>query len=239
MVKFVVAFLGMVGLGLLSCGKDDLEFEQGDLKVTVETGSNWLHDFPLFLGIKVKNPPQFAIWLTDQDTNYITTLFCTHKIAREGWVMNKRNRRKEALPFWAYSRGVREADGLFLPTKSHPLSDGISGATPKEDYSIRLRSVKEPRFLIFAEFNHSTDFNDTYPEDAAEGAPGYSGGKEGSGQPALVYRAEIDLTAADDRWELQLAGHSSPDGSDGGLYEDLTGMDSALAIVKRIVVERK
>lgn len=233
------AVLWLALAGATSCGKDELHFEQGDLKISVETGPHWLHDFPLLLGIKVKNPPQFAIWLTDLDTNYIGTLFCTHKIAREGWVMNHGNRRKEALPFWAYCRGVQEADGLFLPTKKTPLTDAVSGATPHEDYALRYEPGSRKHFLIFAEFNHSTDFNETYPKQARPGTFGYSGGKEGSGQPALVYRAEIDLESSSKEWVLQLAGHSSPDGSDGKLYPDLTGIGSALGIVKKVVVTRK
>lgn len=233
------AVLWLALAGAISCGKDELHFEQGDLKISVETGPHWLHDFPLLLGIKVKNPPQFAIWLTDLDTNYIGTLFCTHKIAREGWIMNHGNRRKEALPFWAYCREVQEADGLFLPTKKTPLTDAVSGATPREDYALRYEPGSRKHFLIFAEFNHSTDFNETYPKHARPETSGYSGGKEGSGQPALVYRAEIDLESSSNEWVLQLVGHSSPDGSDGKLYPDLTGIGSALGIVKKVVVTRK
>lgn len=228
----------MACLSFNSCGKNDLIFEEGDLRIMIETGDHWLHDFPLFLGIKVKNPPQFAVWLTDLDSNYVGTVFCTHKIAREGWVMNKGNRRREALPFWAHCRGVQEADGLFLPTKDNPLTDAVTGATPKDDYVIRLRPALGDHFLIWAEFNHSTDFNDSWPKNAVKGTPAYSGGKEGSGQPALVYRAEINLNSAADEWILQLVGHSSSDGRDGNLYGDMEGMDSALGIVKRVVVIR-
>ena len=238
-MKMIGAILWLSMMGISSCGEDDLHFKQGDLKISVETGVNWLHDFPLFLGIKIKNPPQFAVWVTDLDMNYIGTLYCTHKIAREGWIMNRGNRRQEALPFWAHCRGIQAKDGLFLPTKEEPLTDAVTGATPKNNYTLRFQPQVPDRFLLFAEFNHSTDFNPTYPKQARAGESGYSGGKEGSGQPALVYRAEIDLEASVNEWELQLIGHSSPDGSDGKLYRDMKGIDSALEIVKRVVVTRK
>lgn len=230
--------LWVVCLGCMSCGKDDLTFEKNDLKISVETGENWLHDFPLFLGLKTKNPPQFVIWITDLDTNYIGTVFCTRKIAREGWIMNKGNRRKEALPFWAYNRGIQEADGLYLPTKENPLMDAVTGATPKENCTMRMQPHGISHFLLFAEFNHSTDFNDAYPKNAGEGTWGYSGGKEGGGQPALIYWAEIDLSSSEEQWIFKLIGHSSPDGTDGNLYENMEGIDSALSIVKRIVVTK-
>lgn len=237
-MKIFCTLLCFSWLGIASCGKENLDFQKGDLCISVKTGENWLHDFPLLMGIKIKNAPQFAIWITDLDSNYIGTIYCTHKIAREGWRANKGNRRKEALPFWVHSRGVKEADGLYLPTKKHPLTDAVTGATPKDDYTLRLTPATPSRFLLFAEFNHSTDFNDAYPKHAVEGAPTYSGGEEGSGQPALVYCAEIDLTADREEWTLQLIGHASPDGTDGKLYTDMQGITTASSIVQQITVTR-
>ena len=237
-MKIFCTLLCFSWLGIVSFGKESLDFQKGDLCISVEAGENWLHDFPLLMGIKVKNAPQFAIWITDLDSNYISTVYCTHKIASEGWRFNKGNRRKEALPFWAHRRGVKEADGLFLPTKKRPFTDAVTGATPKDDYTFRLIPTISSRFLLFAEFNHSTDFNDAYPKHAAESTPGYSGGKEGSGQPALVYCAEIDLTADRKEWVLQLIGHASPDGTDGKLYTDMQGITTAASIVRRVTVTR-
>lgn len=37
-----------------SCQKDLIEYEAGDIKVCIEEGDEWLHNFPLFLGIKKK-----------------------------------------------------------------------------------------------------------------------------------------------------------------------------------------
>lgn len=224
--------------GITSCDKEKITYESKDLEISIETGANWIHDFPLFMGIKLKNPPQFAIWITDLDTNYIGTLYCTHKIAREGWAANGGNRRKEALPFWAYNRGVVESDGLYLPTKENPLVDGLTGATPKEDYHIKYTPAKNSTFLVWAEFNHSTDFNDYYPKSAEPGDPNYSGGKEGSGQPAVIYRAEVDLNAPVNEWPVNLCGHSSTGGSDGKLYPGTETLTTALSIVERIIIRR-
>ena len=222
-----------------SCSKDEIEFQNNDLKIKIIAGDNWLHDFPLFLGINKKNPPQFAVWLTDLDTNYVGTIFCTHKIAREGWIANKGNRRKEALPFWCHNRGVVYSDGLYLPTKSNPLVDGLTGATPTGDYFVKVSPTQNSTYLIFAEFNHSVDFNSYYKENSPQGSFYYSGGSEGSGQPALVYCARIDLNSAQDYRELQLIGHSSPDGSNGNLYANLNEITSAKNIISKVIVERK
>lgn len=223
---------------LQSCEKEDLSFQRGDIEIEVETGEHWLHDFPLFLGITKKNPPQFAIWIEDTSGNYISTVFVTYKTATEGWQSNAGNRRKESLPHWCHQRGVVYEDGLLLPTKEHPLVDGITGATPQEDKTIKISPVNlEKPFVIKAEFNHSVDFNRYYPKDAKEGDANYSGGEMGSGQPAVVYSATIYRDTK--KTILELMGHSSPDGSQANVYADMQTLTTALTIVKSINVAIK
>ncbi len=216
-----------------ACKKEDLTFEQGDLKIEIKTGDHWLHDFPLFLGLTKENPPQFAIWIEDTSGNYLSTIFATYKIATEGWINNNGNRRKEALPYWCHKRGVVYEDGLMLPTKEQPLIDGITGATPKEDISMKVtpKNLVKP-FVIIVELNHSVDFNSFYPKNALEGDDNYSGGEEGSGQPAVIYAATI---YSDTKYAVfELIGHSSPDGSTGELDPNLEKLTTAKSIVKSI-----
>jgi hypothetical protein len=222
----------------LSCEKEDLSFVNGDIEIKIETGDHWLHNFPLFLGLTKKNPPQFAIWVEDTSGNYLSTVFVTYKIATEGWQANKGNRRKESLPHWCHQRGIVYEDGLLLPTKEHPLTDGITGATPKEDKTIKITPINlEKPFVIKAEFNHSVDFNDNYPKNAQEGDGNYSGGGEGSGQPGVIYATTVypDTKNA----ILELIGHSSPDGSTGDIYPDMQKLTSAKSIVKSIILTIK
>ena len=87
-----------------------------------------MHDFPLYLGMKVKNAPQIAIWVEDLQGNYLSTVYASHKIATQSWKMNGGNPRKEALPHWLYAR----ADGVSGATSKggiaiKPLADGTSG----------------------------------------------------------------------------------------------------------------
>jgi hypothetical protein len=90
--------------------------------------------------------------------------------------------------------------------------------------------------VVKIEINHSTDFNEAFPKLAKEGESNYSGGKEGSGQPAIVYTANVDLLSGEKSFEANLIGHSSPDGSSGEINEDTSGLTTALHIVKRITV---
>lgn len=71
---------------------------------------------------------------------------------------------------WCYAHGEQYDDGLYLPTKDKPLTDGISGATPKSGFDVKIRPIGNSTcFVVTIEVNHSTDFNDFYPESAKEG----------------------------------------------------------------------
>ncbi|GAE85666.1 hypothetical protein JCM10512_4118 [Bacteroides reticulotermitis JCM 10512] len=97
---FTLLGLGAATAGALtSCNNELLEYQHGDIQVVVEKGDAWLHDFPLFLGIEKKNPPQIAMWIEDMSGKYISTIYVTHKIATESWQANKGNRRKERCLF--------------------------------------------------------------------------------------------------------------------------------------------
>ena len=226
----VIAALGMFA----SCDKELVTYDKGDIKIYVEKGDNWLHDFPLFLGIKLKNPPQIAIWIEDMNGNYISTIYVSRKAATQSWQSSGGNRRKEALPIWCYARGIQYPDGLYLPTKDKPLVDGLSGATPHGSFDVKILPVRDlKRFIVKIEINHSTDWNDNHPKDAKEGNTGYSGD---SGQPAIVYSAAIDLDSNQKQYTAELIGHSSPDGSNGEIYPDTSNLTSALNIVKKIII---
>lgn len=221
-----------------SCQKELLEYEQGDIKVRIEKGDEWLHDFPVFLGINKKNAPQIAIWLEDTNGKYLSTVYVTHKIATQSWQAANGNRRKEALPHWCYARRVQYADGLYLPTKKQPFTDGITGATPQGSFDIKLHPTNElKQFIVKIEINHSTDFNDFYPKSAKEGDTHFSGGTKGSGQPAVIYAANLDLNSGKKSFDATIIGHSSPDGSDGNVVSDISELTTALHIVKHITID--
>lgn len=224
-------------LGLNSCRAELLEYERGDVRVEIVRGEAWLHDFPLFLGIEKKNAPQIAVWIETPEGEYLGTVYASHKIATQSWQAAAGARRPEALPHWCHSRGVRYEDGLYLPTKRRPLVDGISGATPRDSFSLKVTPAAGlVRFVVKVEVNHSTDFNDAWPRDARAGERNYSGGKHGSGQPAVVYAAQVDLSSGAGAVEAVPIGHSSADGSSGEVEPDLSQLTSALRIVERITV---
>ena len=54
MKKMGLTFIYLWLISLCSCQKELIEYEKGDVKVCIEQGEQWLHDFPLFLGINKK-----------------------------------------------------------------------------------------------------------------------------------------------------------------------------------------
>lgn len=231
------ALASLTAMSISGCEDDLLTYEAGDIRIHVSEGSEWLHDYDLFLGLSKKNAPQMAIWIEDEDGGYLSTVYVTHKAATQDWIADEDERREEALPHWCHQRGVMYDDGLYMPTRNRPLLDGISGATPRESFDVKLKTIESlSKLIVKVEVNHSTDFNRSYPKDAHRGDDNYSGGRHGSGQPAVVYAAEVDMALDQREFEAQIIGHSSPDGSDGKIYEDLTGLTTALNIVDHITI---
>ncbi len=227
MKKLLLIMLALISVFSASCtGTADIVLD-GDYIVDIEPGDEWLHHFSTF----VKTPPQYALWMEDSAGNYLGTLFITRKTATEGWVFNRGNRRIESLPVWAHKRDKEDESGVLYPSKEEPLTDGITGATPKGDSEIIIRPQgSHSGFWLYLEVNQSTDFNDYWPEDVRKGENGWSGGEDGSGQPSLIYSTWVDSSESGP-WELTIKGHGSADGSNGLIDGDISSISTALKIL--------
>jgi hypothetical protein len=214
------------------------------LTINLEQGEHYIHKMKILPLITIKSPPQIAIWLEDSKGNYVETLFVTRRTATQTWRKAPKDktpkdkiRRQESLPYWAHTRGVQYADGLYLPTREDPLPDSITSASPKGSFILNTKMTEDlKQFRILVEINASLDFNEYFPKDAGVEEDNYSGGEWGSGQPALIYSAEIDFSLEKQSYELQLIGHSSPDGSNGNIYQYLAGLTTAEELVRKITV---
>jgi hypothetical protein len=205
------------------------------LVVSIEEGEHFLHRMQIMPLVSVKNPPQMAVWAESIDGTFLGTVFVTHRGATGEWrrapgdaTLKNRIRRDEALPVWTHRRQVQGGSEI----------DGVTRATPKESFTVETSVPGDSgRVVIFLEVNSSTDFNDAYPVDAAAGEPGYSGGEWGSGQPSLIYRAEMDRSGTTGPRSFQLTGHGSPDGTDGLVYPDMSGITTARDILHSVTAE--
>lgn len=237
-IAYPLLLLFVLPLILFAGGQAATEVDAGDgCRVEIRPGDHYRHPFPLFLGLKLENPPQMALWAETVDGEYLETLMVTEKIAKQKWAKAPKDptpkdeiRRPEALPVWSHRSGAADA-----------APDAVSRATPKGGFTvgIPIQSRSEGYYLYF-EVNHSTDFNDAYPADADPGTENYSGGRWGGGQPALVYRLLLDPALAGmEKRRFELVGHSSPSGRDGRIYPDIAGIDSALEIIEAVYLEQR
>jgi hypothetical protein len=176
-----------------------------------------------------------------EDGSYAGELIVTKKSAKSAWGSV---RRPEALPVWSHSRGVRYDDGLFMPTKREPLTDSVTGATPKPKtagtelrFDLNLPSkLPAGRYRILVELNNSFDYNDAYAENLPPKDPKANGV---NGQPSVVYASLLDLGGTVDDGvakPLAFVGTGHPTGSDGAVRDGRDGLTSALSIVESISV---
>jgi hypothetical protein len=197
---------------------------------------------PLFLGLSYRSTPQAAFWLEDMDGNYLDTLYVTKKITHAGFrlsddIFSKAViHRPEALPYWAHKRGKSYDNGQLMPGRDNTDLDGVTAATPLGHYDIQSNTTAEQgQYRVLMEINRSYDFNDSYHKDRFPDDPVYSGSGS-SGQPSVVYQVDIDKLDGKRIYIMKAVGHGHHSGDNGTLYRDMSGIDSALQLVDRVIV---
>ena len=244
-----VFVLTLMAAAVLCCAGDAViatsPFDEGrTVTIEVTAGEHFIHDMKIGKLLTIHNPPTTAFWIEDMDGNYIETLFVTEKVGTEGWKSTPGEepvgtdlRRPGSLPVWGHRRGVVSPDGVYLPTQDDPMPDAVTSASPKGSYTLTTVMPEDiERCVMFVEFNNSTDFNDYYRSDLKHGEPGYNGNEFTGGQPAVVYAAEVDLTGTETVFEMELVGHSSPDGTGGELLDDMSHLTTATDIVEKVTI---
>ncbi len=192
------------------------------LTIAVEPGSGWLHTMKIGGIVPLTNRPQIAVWVEDGGGSHLATLYVTRWTpARDRRTGSIKVRRPESLPLWTHTWGMGKNEG-----SGKTLPDAVTAPTPKGSFTLLtvLPSVAGP-VTVYVEVNHSLDFNDRFPKGAKTRA---------SGQPGAVYTATVDTGAKGRTVEFKLAGHSSPDGSDGSLSADTSSLTTAKTIVSHI-----
>lgn len=229
------------------------------LVLTVEPGKNWTNSFRTMLLVRIKNEPQMAFWLEDEQGSYVATIFVTRRTATQDWRATfgeKRERieRPSSLPVWVAKhvqggiepRSLCSACHSLHKQKKKTIEDSslraVTGATPKAEFTYEWKlpsEIKPGSYKVRGEINHSKDFNENYPEKAAAGDSGYSGGPMGSGQPSVIWEATIYIGDEPSSAELEIIGHGHPSGATGEIFTELGTLSSALEIVKSIRVDFK
>jgi hypothetical protein len=189
------------------------------------------------------NHPLMAIWVEDLEGRFVQTLYVAESIGKgvfphgdesRGFWIPGEIQRPAALPYWSHKRGIKNANGLYLPTPANPVPDAYTGPTPGQSFILHTK-LDEPglkRFNLLFEINQTWDWNEfwsnnKYPEDEEY---------KTSCQPALVYRASINLDDPQKEYEMKIIGRSHHSGANGELYGDLETLTTALHIAGEIEV---
>ena len=190
--------------------------------------------------------PLFAVWLEDEDGKYIQTLYVAQSVATGVFRYAKQGSRKwetgskrapQTLPYWAHKRGIKAADGLFMPDEGSKVPDAYTGATPTTAFVLNARVDEElPQiFRVMFEINQNWDWNEYWTNDRYPDDENY----KMSCQPALVYEAVIDRGSPATEYTMKPAGHSHYSGKTGELFTDLSTLTTALEIAGSITVRIK
>lgn len=189
------------------------------------------------------NHPLFAVWLADEQGQFIETLYVSESIGKGVFPRADRNKgawmagpiqRPAALPYWAHQRGILNDLGTYNPTPAKPEVDAVTGATPGSHFVMRLTTSQplKGRYRLMLELNQSWDWNDFWYNDKFPNDAEY----KTSSQPALVYQVVFDTACPDKTYAFKPVGHSHYAGKDGSLTPDLSTLTTALRIAKNITL---
>lgn len=176
-------------------------------------------------------PPTFAIWLEDPETKLTQTVFVTNRAGKGDW--EGKAAVPVALPEWFQVNANEKSSENKLGNKI-PEKITISGATPKPGYfSTRVRVAPGSKWICWVEVNLAGDFNDTYKEYDLEKK---TSDEYKTGQPALLYRAEIEATIGKEA-KPEIQGMTLIDPSQGAVIQPLKGITSATDIFDQIEIK--
>lgn len=126
-------------------------------------------------------PPQFAVWIENQETSEKRIVFVTHRSGTGDW------EGKPAVPV-----AVPRWSQLFVTkgdVKAHHEIAAVSGATPKEEaFSLSTEVTEGSVWKCWVEMNLAGDFNESFTEFNEKTLVE---DEFFCGQPALLYSATI------------------------------------------------
>ncbi|MCJ7772394.1 MAG: hypothetical protein MUP22_04585 [Desulfobacterales bacterium] len=178
---------------------------------------------------------QIAIWLVNEQGEFVDTVYVTRKIAQKG--LGNRGgglddklggSRLSVFPVWAHQRGVDYGGGNFYPPKDKALVDAITSATPKSGEFIWIwlpqKSLKPGKYYYYIEVNKSFDDNEHN---------NYSWYR---GQPSVIWQGNLFVGQQLSESKAKIIGHGDAAGKDGKIYPDLSSLTTALRLIEKAEV---
>lgn len=217
MKKIFIAFFALMIFQQIWAKETSGNMRTAQISAVITPGSEW----------KGKFPPQFALWIQDENGNFSQTIFATKKASNKKWIFAPKEGRPESLPVWYHS-----CKNFYVSEPKNEM-DAVTSATPKGSFEIsrKIQLSAEKKYFVYAEVNKSFDYNEFYPKDAEKNFAEYSGV---NGQPSAVYRAEFSFENLEAN--LELVGTGSLDGKSGSIEGKTETLTTAKNLVEKIVV---
>jgi hypothetical protein len=89
-------------------------------------------------------------------------------------------------------RGIEPLPGYYMPTRSKPVVDGITAATPRGNFRIMWHvpdGIVPGSIVVYVEVNFSCDYNDRYGEKGRN----VNQQRSYNGQPSVVWSGSLKL----------------------------------------------
>ena len=104
LIVFTVVIVSLIGcFGCNTGGKNMQSIISNGTEFTIEIGEHWQEKMKVFI-FSVKKTPQLAVWLENNQGNYIVTITATGKSVKNNWKSAPKEGRPEALPVWNHKR---------------------------------------------------------------------------------------------------------------------------------------
>jgi len=220
LIIFVVVAISLIGcFGCNTGGKNRQTIISNGIEFTIEIGEHWHEKMKVFI-FSVKKTPQLAVWIENDQGDYVSTITVTGKSVRNNWKSAPKEGRPEALPVWNHKR-----------QNSSEQIDIVSSATPKGTVDIQIDNsslTNGQEYDVYLEVNHSFDYNDHWTENNS-GV---------NGQPSLIYHTKF-IAGTSGKIKLNPIGHGSVDGSNGNIVNGLDSLTTALTIIKDAYINIK
>lgn len=166
-------------------------------------------------------PPQFAIWIENVETNELETVFVTESVGKNEF--EGRSEVLVALPIW-FSSFHRES-------KLNSI-DAVTGPTPQfKNVEIKKEVVIGSKWNYYIEVNVAGDYNSDFPLYQENGTMD----AYGNGQPSIVYSGTISALPGEESKPL-LIGRSEQLYYDNIVQKELEGIKSARLVFSKINV---
>ncbi|MCR5762409.1 MAG: DUF2271 domain-containing protein [Treponema sp.] len=177
--------------------------------VRIEPGTAWK-----------KRAPQCAVWIEDENHEYLGTVFVTKSASKKTWKFSPKQGRPESLPVWYNSTKIspdKPADKTF---------DAVTSATPKKniikEQTFPLKTGKT--YFVVAEVNQSFDYNEHWTKKNSDV----------NGQPSVIYAEQFTFQEKHNEFLLHFTGTGSIDGKSGIINKS---NEQTLSTAKEIISE--